>query len=429
MIKRVHRHVARHLNKNKGLLKHIAVLSLASVVTIIFTILFKIYLGRKLGPGLFGELISLVAILFIILTGFSVLHTTLAKFFSHYNSKKQYGKMKYLFGRALRFLFFSGMWAFIAILSFSPFIYRFLKLTSIYPAIIFAFIVWISFLIPLRVGILRGLQRFFVLGVTDSIESILRLVFAIILVSLGMGVNGALIAIFLGMLFSFFSVLNLAGFLFKAKEQKIPHMHVYNYAIPVFLSLVSIAVMANIDIVLVKYFFEPVKAGLYAAASVLATVPFLASNSFSAVMFSKVSELCSSKKDTSSSLRHSLAYTFITAAAVIILLFLFSNPFIRLIFGEGYSIGNLPGLLSIAFSALSLSNVLVTYNLAIGKKRFMFLLPLFMLLEILMITLFHDSMMQIAFGLIALLVPLFLIILVLNRKEVFGKCQRENAPL
>ncbi|MBI2124867.1 hypothetical protein HYT92_03690, partial [Candidatus Pacearchaeota archaeon] len=72
MIKKIHRHVARHLDKNKGLLKHMVILSSASVVTTIFTVLFKIYAGRKLGPGLFGELISLVAILFIILTGFSV---------------------------------------------------------------------------------------------------------------------------------------------------------------------------------------------------------------------------------------------------------------------------------------------------------------------------------------------------------------------
>src|SRR3989338_5152815 len=185
MIKIVHRHVVKHLNKNKGLLKHIVVLSSASIVTTIFTLLFKIYLGRKLGPSLFGELISLVAILFIMLTGFSVLHTTLAKFFSHYNSKKQYGKMRYLFNKALRFLFFSGMWAFITILSFSHFIYRFLKLTSIYPVVIFSFIIWISFFIPLRVGILRGLQRFFAMGTIDSIESILRLVLAVIFVSLG----------------------------------------------------------------------------------------------------------------------------------------------------------------------------------------------------------------------------------------------------
>lgn len=421
MIKKVHRHVVKHLNKNKGLLKHVVILSSAAVVTTIFTLLFKIYLGRKLGPSLFGELISLVAILFIILTSFSVLHTTLAKFFSHYNSKKQYGKMKYLFNKALKFLFFSGMWAFIAILAFSRFIYTFLKLNSIYPVIIFAFVIWISFLVPLRVGILRGLQKFSVLGVIDSIESILRLALAVLFVSLGFGVNGALIAIFLGIFFSFFSVFNLAGSLFKLKEQKIQHIHVYNYAVPVFFSLVSIAVMANIDIVLVKYFFEPVKAGLYAAASVLATVPFLASNSFSAVMFSKASELHSLKKDTKSSLRHSLAYTFIIASAVTILLFLFSNPIIRLIFGEGYSIGYLPGFLSIAFGALSLSNILVTYNLAIGRKRLLFLLPLFMLMEILTITLFHDTANQIAFGLIALLVPLFLIIFWGNRKEVFDR--------
>ena len=425
MIKKIHKHVVKHLNKNKGLLKHIVILSSASIVTTIFTLLFKIYMGRKLGPSLYGELISLVAILFIMLTGFSVLHTTLAKFFSHYNSKKQYGKMRYLFGRALKFLFFSGMWAFIIVISFSHFIYRFLKLNSIYPVIIFAFIIWISFLIPLRVGILRGLQRFFIMGFTDSIESILRLVLAIVLVSLGFGVNGALIAIFLGILFSVFSIAGSISFLSRIKEQKIPHMHVYSYAVPVFLSLVSLAVMANIDIVLVKYFFEPVKAGLYAAASVLATIPFLASNSFSAVMFSKVSELHSLRKDTSSSLRHSLAYTFIIAAAVTILLFLFSNPFIRLIFGEGYSIGYLPGFLGIAFGALSLSNVLVTYNLAVGRKSLLFLLPLFMLLEILTITLFHNTVNQIALGLIILLVPLFLIIFLVNRKEVFSKWQRK----
>src|SRR3989344_5810252 len=111
MIKTASEKISDNLNKNRGLLKHIILISFTSVISAILTVLFKMYMARKLGPGAYGELISLIAILFILLTGFSAAHITLAKFFSDFRSKRKYGKMSYLFRTTLRYSFFSGAWA------------------------------------------------------------------------------------------------------------------------------------------------------------------------------------------------------------------------------------------------------------------------------------------------------------------------------
>ncbi len=417
MIKRVNENISNHINKNQGLLKHIILIGITSGISTIFTLFFQMYMGRKLGPSIYGELISLMAILFIILTGFSVIHTILTKFFSEFKAKKQYKKIGYLFTATLRYLFFSGVWGFVVIVSLSYFIALFLKLSSVVPVVIFGLIFWVGFLTPVKVGILRGLQKFFVLGTSDILEGSFRLLIGVILVSIGFGINGALIAIFFGILISVLFGINSVKYLFGLKKERVFFQDIYRYAMPAFFALISIAIMANIDILLVKYFFDSVNAGFYAAASVLATLPFFVSNSFAAIMFPKVSELHNNKKDTRSSLRHSFAYTLIVVIGVLIILFLFPNFIVNIIFGEQYKINGLAGLLALPFGALSLSNILVTYNLAIGRKRFLFLLPLFLFLEVLLISLFHKTLYQVALVLIILLVPLFFILLLFSKRE------------
>ncbi len=59
---------------------------------------------------------------------------------------------------------------------------------------------------------------------------------------------------------------------------------------PVLIMLISLTSIFNIDVLLVKHFFDSINAGYYAALSLLGKMIFFGSWSVSMVMFSKVSE-------------------------------------------------------------------------------------------------------------------------------------------
>ena len=80
-----------------------------------------------------------------------------------------------------------------------------------------------------------------------------------------------------------------------------------------------------------------------------------------------------------------------------------------------------------AMGFLALSNVLSLYNLAIDKKKFIFLPAIFFGLEVLILSLFHNSLTEYLRMLILVNVLLFIFLLVtsVNSKEFLAKSKEK----
>jgi hypothetical protein len=93
-----------------------------------------------------------------------------------------------------------------------------------------------------------------------------------------------------------------------------------------------------------------------------------------------------------------MAFVFLISIPVNLFYFIFPEFTTSLLFGKDYmAIVPLLGIFGVAMTFLSLSYLLSFYNLAVNHKGFIGILLLSLITEILLISLFHNSLSQIAY--------------------------------
>lgn len=410
--------IYKYLNKNESLLKHGMIILIASMIVNVCNYVFQLYMGRTLGPIEYGILGALFSIIYIITFSFSSIQTIISKFTSEYKAKNEYGKIFNLFTKTIKKIILFGLILFIGFIIFSNFIADFLKIPSTTPIILVGLFLCFSFLSPVITGILNGLQKFKWQGIVNIINAFFKLLFGILLVSLGFGVVGAVLSLSIGVILTIALSLIPLSFLFKYRKQLINHIKLFKYSLPIFIATVSMVMLVNFDVILVKHFFNAVEAGYYTAASVLAKIIFFGSSALVMVMFPKVSNLHTKNKNTSPLLKTSLFYTFLISFLGVMLYLVAPTFIVNLLYGAEYKITNFIGWFAIALGFYSLSNVLVMYNLAIKKIKFAFYLFLCLILEIVSIILFHGMLLDVIKILVIVNIVLFIGLLIYTKREL-----------
>jgi O-antigen/teichoic acid export membrane protein len=390
--------------KSDGLLKHGTILLIATIVSGIANYFFHFYMIRALGPEDYGILFSLLAILVIVGVPAGSIQTVITKYISGFKAKNQYGKIASLFFRSLKKLFLYGSLGLLIFVLASGHISAFLKIPSRIPVIIVGFILLVSFVGPVSMGALQGLQRFTFLGLNTILGSLLRIVFGIFLVWLGFRVNGALAASFLAGLITFFIAFLPLHFLFK-KEQidsEIETGEIYKFFLPTTLALASFAFLTYIDVPLVKHFFSPLKAGYYSTAAIVGKAFLFPPMALAMAMFPKVSELHTQNESSRLLLKKTLILsTLLLLFGILICLFLPKFILIVLMKKEDLTplafstILPLLRVFGIVMSPFALINILIFYNLARHKTRFLYFLLSGTLLQVILLTIFHTSLPQV----------------------------------
>ncbi|MBI2667165.1 oligosaccharide flippase family protein [Candidatus Woesearchaeota archaeon] len=399
--------IVKMFNNNSILIKDNFLIFIAFNMANLIGFLFQFYMGRVLGPSDYGILGTLLALVYLFNVFVLAIQTSIAKFVSDLKVKNEYNKIAYLLVRSLRKLFILNSLIVIALIIVSPFLADFLHIEKL-PLIIIAFFILFAGVIPATRGILQGLQKFSSYGLNYLIEAILKLLIAFILVYLGFKVNAGVLAIVLSvMLALILSLVPLKKLLFIKKE-KFNTDIIYSYSFPVGFTLLMLTSLYTVDIILVKHFLDPVKAGLYAAMALIGKAIFFGNFSICQVMFAKASELYYKNEHSKNILYKSLFFILMLSVPVIIIYYLFSDFILRISYGQSYlEISNLIWLYSLAILLFTLIYTISLYNLAIGKIRFIYLLVLFNLLEISLIWLFHDTILNVIMILLYLLSALF----------------------
>ncbi|MAH48158.1 hypothetical protein CMI37_20210 [Candidatus Pacearchaeota archaeon] len=401
--------IKTQLRKNKVLLKDNLILFVTIFLANLINYFFHFYVGRTLGPedyGVFGVLLSLV---YIIVFPLMAIQTTISKFVAELNIHKEKEKIAYLFSKSFKKIGLVGLGIGVIFILLSPLLASFLKIDVVSPLIILGISIVFAFLIPILRGLLQGLQNFRLLGITFISESLTKLFIGVPLIYLGFGVNGAIggfaLSFFIPLLVLFYFI---RGF-FRDVKEKFNTSQIYRYSFPVLIMLLSLTGFYTLDIILVKRFFNPIDAGYYAALSLLGKVIFFASMSIAMVMFPKVSEFASQNKNSKSLLMKSLL--IVLGLGLVASLFYFSIPnfIIGLLFGKDYLIiAPLLGLFGIVMTVYSLVYVLSYYLIALNKNKFLYILIFFNLIEVGLISIFHENLMSVVISLISVMVLLFL---------------------
>src|SRR6266700_3385620 len=281
-----------------------------------------------------------------------------------------------------------------------------------------------AFYIPLGVrrGYIQGIHAFSSLALNFMLEGVVRLGGAFVLIRLGLGVKGAVLASVIAVIASYFLAKPTPRWSLSS-SQGIPIAFGEGLQAIVFFS--GQVVINNFDIVLVKHFFASEEAGIYAAVSLVGRLVNMCAWSVVNTMFPVSAAARSSDREGRPVLFMSLILVFLILAVLILGLWAIPSFLWRVLFGAHFELGNYGGLAAllilyaITTGIYSLSSVMITYEMSRKIANTSWAQLAFSGALVLGICVFHQSLQQVIFVQLVLMVILMVTVaLPLLRREI-----------
>jgi len=360
----------------------------------LFNFLFHFSMGRLLGPSNYGILAVLMSLIYIYNIPSEAIQNIISRYTSKFNVKKEYGKIKTLMFEGLFKGITASVLAFFLLVALSIFLSPFLGI-NFWLLFLTDIFIFFSILLPIVRGTLQGRKKFSLLGTSMILESGFKLFFAVSAVIIGLKVFGAIIGVLLGILFAFIFSFYFNKDILKSKKQETSFKEIYPKSIPYFTTMFVIFLIFSLDIILAKRFFSPELAGKYAVLSMLGKMFFFGTVAISKAMFPLTSEKHDSKKDSKKLFKKSFLIVSSFCLIGIIIYGLLPEIIIGVLYGAQY-LEMSPYLIysGLAFSFLSLSNLILIYGLSTNKLKNFSYLNIFLILEITLLFLFHKSILE-----------------------------------
>ena len=405
---------------------------LAVAVFNVTSLLYQLYMVRSLSAINYGILNSLFSILMLVSIPSGTLQTVVAKFVSTFYANDDHEKIHLLLRSFIKKTTFFGLLVFLLLLLGSKTISSFLQITSPLLIMMLGVTAFFSIISPLAQGGLQGLQRFGSLGSTMIANGCLKLVLGIIFVSIGFEVAGVMVALAISTLVALgLSFVVVVLELPKSSESpsksslinsnstdnEVNFSEIYRYFYAAASVLLCFMILTNMDVLLVKHFFEPLEAGYYSIAQMAGKIILFLPVAITLVMFPKTSELHAKSKATLHILKKSLFYVGIMCGMAVLVCTLFPGLIIKLLSGEQHlDCIPLVRVFSITMFFFALVYTLLFYHLSIHNTRFIYSLVLLTVVQVLMIIFFHNSLLQVLYIMCGNAVLLFLINMYLSFK-------------
>lgn len=394
-----------------SLTKSASLMFAATTVVNVLNYVFHIFMGRALGPADYGVLASLVSLLTIASVPATSIQTLITKYVATLSAHNRFGSIKFFLIKLAQKIALVGVPAMLVFTIISKYVASFLGISSSIPVLLMGGVVFLSFYSTLTLGALQGLQNFWHLAINLISGALTKLFFGVLLVYLGFGVNGSVIAYAISG--SAMIIIALYPLRLIMRENStadgIDAGEVKQYFWPVMVMILCFTAMTNIDVVMVKHYFKPTEAGYYAAAAIFGKIVLFVPGAIAMVMFPRVAQLNALKHDTRDVLIKSLLVVGALCGLVTLAYFTFPKFIVTVMFGMKYADAiPLMGLFGIAMMVFALINILGLYSLSIQDFKVIWLMFGGVLLEALLLILFHNTLrgllvMVIASGFIVLI--------------------------
>lgn len=389
------------------LVKGSAIISIGTVLGGALSYLFSILMGRMLGPGSFGDLGAITSFLMLFASfGSGVL--TVSMFYT--SSAESQGNERIITKIHSRFskylLITGGALATIGVI-FREQIAETLSISDPNALGMSMFYLLFSLLIVVNRGILQGKKRFYTLTLSTIAELAIKLIIAYCLVLLGWGLFGAIVALVFSIIISYIytwwlirDVLASNDSKQQAETNQTLKKDIIRYASPAFFGSLFTLLIMNIDIIIVKYYFEPVLAGKYIAISIIAKIIYYITSPISTVMFPLITEQVSKGSKHYKTLFQATLLTLMFSLLFFLVFYLFQNNIITFFYGNGFAgLEFLLPKVSILVICLSLINLMSAYFMSIKQFTFLYMYSITLVFQVVYIRNNNDSIMEVLNGL------------------------------
>jgi O-antigen/teichoic acid export membrane protein len=374
---------------------------------------FHLVTARSLGPALYGDVASLVALIGLITLPLVGVQLAVARYVAGFNELGDHRSIHVLYrrGLALGLVVGCGVTLFFAALAYP--LQQILDISSLAAVVLAMTVALPTFLVPVVAGLAQGLQRFWIFAFTIGAGPALRVVLVVVLLAAGLEVSGAMAATTLSIAIALlipFVALRAWMRREPASSLAVSRGEVVSYLVPVVLGVLAITSLTTIDVLFAKSLFDSETAGLYGSASLAGRVILYLPAAIVFVLLPKVSAREAGGRDTSDVLAKSLLVTLAFCGAAVAVYAAAPELILSIAFGESYEdASSFLWLFAVAMAGYAVLNVFLAYHLGRGEARFSWVLLGGAAVQIVLFAIFHDSPRElltadiaVAFGLIAL---------------------------
>jgi len=265
-----------------------------SVFAAVFSYLVQFVLGRTLPVADFGTFNVLISLSYLVGVPAGVFGVSLVKYVSELSSRQDSKKLTALYWKLLLLSLLVG-----AGISLAVYILRFriseqLQISDTGIIALFGTLMGLTFVGAIPPAYLQGLLRYRAYAFYHVVASVYRFAFSAIAIFLGFKLAGAFGGMFvagvLAMITGFF-ILRKNLTVFENISLVQDYKRLAAFSLPVMFVNFGLMFLNNIDLILVKKYFDPEMAGYYAGTVTLGKIFLFGAGAVTTVMFPTISSL------------------------------------------------------------------------------------------------------------------------------------------
>lgn len=392
--------------KVKTLLKHpliygSSIVIIGNLVASFFSFLFNLFMSRSLSVDNYGVFASVMALIAFPSLASGAIIPLIVHFAGNYFAKGQLAMIRGLYIQVFKFLLAIGIGMCLLFLFAIPQIQAFFHINNSLILVFTAGIIFFIFIGVINTALIQAKLAFTFQVFINTLSSVLKLLLGVLLVMAGFSVNGAVGATLIASVVIYFISFYPIRFIFQKNTvtPKIDSKDLFSYGIPSAVTLIGLTSFISADIILVKHFFNPVDAGLYAGLSLVGRVIFYISAPIGTVMFPLIVQKHSKNENFTNTFKFSLFLVFFSS--MLITLFYFFFPQFSVAFflkkSEYLAIAPMLWIYGLYMTLYSVLTIVTNFYLSIKKTIVYIPIVLGSLAQIIILIFLHASFYQVIF--------------------------------
>ena len=280
--------------KNNKYLMGTVYVGVGSIFAAFFSYLLQFVFGRILSVADFGAFNALISLSYLFGVPAGVFGVSLVKYVSELSSRGEMKKLTALYWKLAAISLGIGLLAFILIFSIKEIISDGLQIFDKPAVAMFGLTMGMAFFGAISPGYLQGLLRYKAYAFYNVAASAFRLVLAVLGVVTGFGLAGAFGGMIVASLAAFgtaFLLIKKNLTVFENQDLKSDYKKILYFSLPVMFVHFGLMFLNNIDVILVKKYFDPDMAGYYAGTVTLGKIFLFGAGAVATVMFPTISSL------------------------------------------------------------------------------------------------------------------------------------------
>jgi O-antigen/teichoic acid export membrane protein len=362
--------------------------------------IFQILMGRMLTTQEYSLFSAIMALQVVITSPISAVFAVVSRNVTKSLVGNSGIYLKSSYTKLLKILFLIALLTLLLAFFFNSELSDQIKNSEDHQILLLVLIIASSSLGALNNSFIQGSQSFRSLSFIGLSTVSLKIILSVILVGMGIRVDGALLG---GLVATI--IANLIGgffiYLYFSKYEKLgkyDNQSIFEFSKlpPILIAYISMAVMMQLDVLIVNNLFESEKSAIYAVAATLGKAILYLPGGVVLVLFPMVAEAQERRFKVKEYMINATLLAFIMCSFCVIFYWYFSSEIIVILFGEKYiNAAELLCYYSIAMLPMALLVIAEYFLMALGKVVFAWLSFIFAPLQMVAIYFFHDSLFDV----------------------------------